>query len=67
MTIFVNDSEVSFETATTLQEVLSALRIKNFAGVAVALNNEVVSKTELEKVVVKENDKILVICAFQGG
>ena len=67
MTIFVNDSEVSFETATTLQEVLSALRIKNFAGVAVALNNEVVSKTELEKVVVKENDKILVIRAFQGG
>jgi len=67
MTIFVNDSEVSFETATTLQEVLSALRIKNFAGVAVALNDEVVSKTELEKVVVKENDKILVIRAFQGG
>jgi len=67
MTIFVNDSEVSFETATTLQEVLSALRIKNFAGVAVALNNEVVSKAELEKVVVKENDKILVIRAFQGG
>lgn len=67
MTIFVNDSEVSFETATTLQEVLSALRIKNFAGVAVALNNEVVSKAELEKVVVKENDKILVIRALQGG
>jgi len=67
MTIFVNDSEVSFETATTLQEVLSSLKIKNFEGVAVALNDEVVSKTELEKVVVKENDKILVIRAFQGG
>jgi len=67
MTIFVNDSEVSFETATTLQEVLSSLNIKNFEGVAVALNDEVVSKTELEKVVVKENDKILVIRAFQGG
>jgi len=67
MTIFVNDSEVSFETATTLQEVLSSLKIKNFEGVAVALNDEVVSKTELEKVVVKENDKILVIRALQGG
>jgi len=67
MTIFVNDSEVSFETATTLQEVLSSLNIKNFEGVAVALNDEVVSKTELEKVVVKENDKILVIRALQGG
>jgi sulfur carrier protein len=67
MTVFVNDSEVKFDEPSTLLNILGSLSIKTFEGIAIALNNEVVPKSELDKVAIKENDKILVIRAFQGG
>lgn len=67
MTVFVNDAEVKFDEHSNLLHVLNSLSVKTFEGVAVALNNEVVPKSELEKVIVNENDKVLIIRAFQGG
>jgi sulfur carrier protein len=67
MTVFVNDFEVKFEEPSTLQQILGSLSIKTVEGIAIALNNEVVPKSELEKIIVKENDKVLIIRAFQGG
>jgi sulfur carrier protein len=67
MTVFVNDTEVAIDSAATLQAVLDSASIKSFNGIAIAVNNEVIPKTELEKTIVKDKDKILVIRAFQGG
>jgi sulfur carrier protein len=67
MTVFVNDSEVKLEEPSTLLHILGSLSIKTFEGIAIALNNEVIPKSELEKIIVKENDKVLIIRAFQGG
>lgn len=67
MTVFVNDTELTFNEAASLLAVLDSMAIKTFNGIAVAVNNEVIPKTELEKTIIKDKDKILVIRAFQGG
>ena len=36
-------------------------------GIALAVNEKVVPKTEWEKFLLKENDKIIIIKATQGG
>ncbi len=67
MTIFVNDAALEFTVPATLPVILDSIAIKRFEGIAVAVNNEVVPKAEWNNFTLKENDKILVIRAFQGG
>jgi sulfur carrier protein len=50
-----------------LIEVLEKVQITNQFGVAIAVNNTVVPKTEWEKYIVKDRDTILVINAIFGG
>jgi sulfur carrier protein len=41
--------------------------MSNTNGIAAAVNNSVVPKTTWEKFQLKENDKIIIIKATQGG
>ena len=63
--IYLNGQEK--ELKSTLQLVLEADGLSNKKGVAVAVNNQVVPKSSWESFSLKENDKILVIQASQGG
>ena len=63
--VYLNGKEK--ELKSTLQLVLEADGLSNKKGVAVAVNNQVVPKSSWESFSLKENDKILVIQASQGG
>jgi sulfur carrier protein len=65
--IYINDIARSFEQPQTLSELLLALNIDDSKGVAVALNNTVISREKWDKCVVNDNDKLLLIKAAQGG
>jgi len=65
MMVYLNGKEK--ELKSTLQLVLEADGLSNKKGVAVAVNNQVVPKSSWESFSLKENDKILVIQASQGG
>lgn len=63
--IYLNGKEK--ELKPTLLQLLEADGLTNKRGMAVAVNNQVVPKTSWESFALKENDKILVIQASQGG
>jgi len=65
MPIFVNGIEKIYTPKLSL--LLEKEGFLGLKGIAVAVNNQVVSKTAWVDFELKENDKILVIKASQGG
>ena len=66
MKIKVNNKEMKLGEANTLQQVAQALELPD-KGVAVAVNNRIVPRTEWATYSVQENDQIVVIKAACGG
>ena len=67
MRIRVNEIEREVSSDTKLLELFDTLDINNHMGVAIAVNNEITSKSEWGKRQIKENDQILIIRATNGG
>jgi sulfur carrier protein len=54
-------------SGNTLMDLVNQKELNHKTGVAIAINNEVVSKTKWSEFILKANDKILVITAAAGG
>ena len=67
MEIFVNNESESVTTGVSLHDLLSKKELVEQKGVAIAINNEVVSRSAWETTTLKIADKITVIKATQGG
>ena len=67
MTVFINNKEHNLIQTKNLFEVLTDVNLISQRGIAVAVNNTVIPKSEWEKFQLKENDKITIITATQGG
>jgi sulfur carrier protein len=67
MIILVNNNEHSVSHQASISDVLTTLKIEDIKGTAIAVNNQVIPKIEWEKYNVKENDRITIIRATQGG
>lgn len=69
MRIYLNETALEISENITLQDVLSAqLNISpDKKGIAVAVNEHILSRQEWSKYILKENDRVLVIIAAQGG
>lgn len=65
--IYINDQSYPLEGSPSLNNLFAALQINISKGVAIAVNNTVISKSEWDKYEVKQNDRILMIKATQGG
>ena len=67
MKVFLNDKEVQTQEGDNLLAVLTANELAERAGIAVALNQEVVPKNSWANCVLNENDRIMIITATAGG
>ena len=67
MTVYVNDRKHSVSDICNIDMLLDNIGLNEKKGIAVAVNFEVVPKKDWENNYLKENDKILVIRATQGG
>ena len=67
MNISFNGDSVVIDVDLTLVAMLEKQQLADKKGIAVAVNEDVVSRNEWDKYVLKDNDKILVIKATQGG
>ncbi len=68
MKVYINNQEATFDHENiSLQEVLLSIDISQAQGLAVAINNKIVSKDLWDNSPIQENDKITVIRATQGG
>ena len=66
MKLIINNQVQEFLSVNSLSDILKEKQITQ-NGVAVAVNEKVISKTDWEKISLKENDSILIIKATQGG
>lgn len=66
MKIEVNGEQKEFDSKTKLNTIVDTF-LSDTKGVAVAINNEVVPKSQWSETPIKENDKVLLITATQGG
>lgn len=67
MTIWVNQQQQSVVPSMTLLALLEQLQKATQTGIAVALNNKVIPKTDWATHNLADNDKITIITATQGG
>jgi sulfur carrier protein len=68
MEITINDQKKAFSsTAITVQQLLDMEIPEKQKGIAIAINNKVIPKTEWHKQTISANDNVLIIKATQGG
>jgi sulfur carrier protein len=66
MKLFVNSEQKDF-SGKNICELVNSLNITNIKGLALAVNEKVIPKFEWENFQLKENDKVVIIKATQGG
>ena len=67
MNLYINEERRLFYDVGNLSEVFINMGMNSFAGIAVALNNTVIPKSEWEITSIKDHDKITIVTATQGG
>lgn len=68
MKIKLNDKEYQIaESDRVLGGLLKAKDLYHDRGIAVAINDEILPKSDWEQYEVQDNDNILIITATQGG
>jgi len=69
MEITINNQvkNLSGQSSLTVQQLLNIEIPDKQKGIAIAINNSVVPKTEWETKTISNNDSILIIKATQGG
>lgn len=65
--IWVNQQEQQYEAPLTLLTLLEQLNKSNKTGIAIAVNNSIVSKDKWSMMTLNNQDKITIITATQGG
>ncbi|CAM1341852.1 sulfur carrier protein ThiS [Tenacibaculum aestuarii] len=66
ITIKVNNNKQEFLSPLALQELVDKLQIQT-NGIAIAVNNSVVKKTDWSSKLLQNNDEVLIIKSTQGG
>ncbi len=66
ITVNVNNTAHIFSSQSNLQDLLTQLDISD-KGIAVAVNNQIISKNEWSRWQLAEGENVLIIQATQGG
>ncbi len=67
MEVIVNNSAKQLNDGCQLNDLLNQLNLTEQKGIAIAVNNKVVSKSNWTSTTLSNNDKITIIKATQGG
>ena len=66
MIITINGKEMEVENALTVSMLAQTMQLPE-RGVALAVNNKMIPRTEWEQKVLNDNDKLVIIKAACGG
>ena len=66
MKVQVNNKEVEIDSSSTLTQLITQLELPS-QGIAVAINNKMIPRTEWERFSLQENDNLVIIKAACGG
>ena len=67
MTITINDEAQALKDVSTLQDLLQSLELVDKTGIAVAINESIVTRAAWADCDLKESDRVTIIQATQGG
>lgn len=67
MECYVNKQKITYHVARSLFDILQEYNYHTQKGIAVAVNDEVVTKNEWKDTRIKDHDRITIIQATQGG
>lgn len=67
MILWVNKTQQQYDRTMSLQELLEHLQKAHQPGIAVAVNNHVISKNNWHLQSLQDQDTITIITATQGG
>ena len=67
MKIAVNNNTYEISENTNIIKLLEIIEVSETQGMAIAVNNTVVPKLDWKNFILKEDDKVLLIKATQGG
>ena len=67
MIVFVNNEQKELQANSNIEHLLKKLELSALKGMAVAVNQEVISKSNWANHLLHENDKVTIIRATQGG
>ncbi len=65
--VYINDKKYPLKKPQSLSDLFISLKMDVSKGIAVALNNKVMSRSDWNKSMVNTNDNIILIKATQGG
>lgn len=67
MRITINNQIYQFDENTTLENAIYSLQMEETKGIALALNEEIIPRSQWKETVLNNEDKIIVIGAVAGG
>lgn len=67
MKIIVNQNIQEYKEDTNLENVLEQNSMLDKSGIAVAVNEEIIPRSEWQKTILLDEDKIIIIGAVAGG
>lgn len=67
MQITINNHAYTFDEETTLENAVDSLQLEEKKGIALALNEEIIPRSEWNKTTLFDEDKIIIIGAVAGG
>ncbi len=67
MNIYVNDKPTEVKQDTSINSLLKLMNVESSQGIAIGINDQVIPRNEWDLNLLKENDKVLLIRASQGG
>ncbi|MGY8945268.1 MAG: sulfur carrier protein ThiS [Flavobacteriales bacterium] len=66
VSVLVNENPIEIEENATLSQLLQKVNT-SVEGIAIAINDEIITKNAWESQAIKNNDNVLIIKATQGG
>jgi sulfur carrier protein len=67
MHVKINGKEHKLDNSLTIEDLLKELNIRQDQGIAVALNDTVISRTHFSATKIKDGDSLEIIHAVAGG
>ncbi len=67
MIVYLNDEQIELRGEVSLYSLLEEKGFCQKKGIAVAVNNQVISAANWQSELLSDNDKVLVISATKGG
>jgi sulfur carrier protein len=67
MQVTINKQTYQFDENTSLEKAIETLELKETNGIALALNEEIIPKSNWQNTILFDEDKIIIIGAVAGG